>query len=149
MPDDLPPAPPEEPADAGEKIFAELEQRIAELELQRDLGRLSAEGKARELFVREISQRIWIRWVAICLAVAVMVFMGCVLWHAVHAYFWGPFVTVPQSVAIAMFLGPIVSITTITVMLAIGAFRKFRDDDVGPVGASTLAAEGAKSVLGS
>jgi len=128
--------------------MAELENRIAVLELQRELGSLSAEGLERHLLIGEIRQRIWIRWITIFLAVIVMGFMAAVLWHTVHSYFVGPFVVIPQALAIAMFLGPVVSITTITVMLAIGAFRKLHDQDIGPAGIATLAAEGAKSVLG-
>lgn len=148
MADDLPPLAPQEPDEAEQKIQSELEKRIAALELQRELGNLSAEGKVRQLLVSEVTQRIRIRWITIALAIAVMMFMAAVLMHAVHSYLLGPFLMVPQTLAIAMFLGPVVSITAITVMLAIGAFRRFRDEDIGPSGAATLAAEGAKSLLG-
>lgn len=147
MADDEPPPPPNDPLNAASSPMAGLEERIAKLESQQDLDKLSAEGLERQLLISEIRQRIWIRWLTIGLALIVMIFMAAVLWHSVHSYFRGSYVMVPHALAVAMFLGPVVSITTITVMLAIGAFRKLHDQDIGPAGIASLAAEGAKSAL--
>ncbi len=88
------------------------------------------------------------RYAAFGISIVAMAFMGYVLGHGVHTYFWGPFVLVPQAVAIAMFIGPVASITTITIMLLIGAFRRFKDDDVDHVNVPSLAAEAAKTGFG-
>ncbi|PYE22679.1 hypothetical protein C8J32_11036 [Rhizobium sp. PP-CC-3A-592] len=64
--------------------------------------------------------------------------------HAAHHYFGGPLVLIP----IAMFRAPLVSVTTITVMLLIGAFRRFKDDDMDKINIQSLAAEAVKLTQG-
>jgi hypothetical protein len=124
----------------------ELEQRIAALELQKELGALSAEAQVRELLKKEIQQRIWIRWIAIAFAILVICFMAYLICRYLKYFFlFGALSTLPSAVAITLFLAPIVSITTVTVIIALGAFRKFKDDDVGPAGLANLAAEGVKA----
>jgi hypothetical protein len=128
--------------------WAELEGRIAELELARAGDELSQESQMRGLIISEISQRIRIRWIALTIAVICLLFMAGLLIWASHWYFWGKFVTVPSPVAATMFLAPVVSITTITVMLAIGAFtRKGESMESAPV--ANLAAEGLRAASGS
>ncbi|WP_085032292.1 hypothetical protein [Ensifer aridi] len=134
------------PAEAS--ALGELERRIADLEQNADLAELSAEARHRDLLISEIKQRIRMRYAAFGISIVAMAFMGYVLGHGVHTYFWGPFVLVPQAVAIAMFIGPVASITTITIMLLIGAFRRFKDDDVDHVNVPSLAAEAAKTGFG-
>ena len=88
---------------------------------------LEAEAALRNLAHREIGQRYIIKWVAVISGVIVIVGMAATLWHLVHSVFWGPFVFVSPAFSVAMIVAPIVSITTITVALFVGAFRKFED----------------------
>lgn len=133
---------------SGPVDVAELEQRIATLELARENEGLNHEAQVRELIKREIKQRIFIRWTALAVAMTAVVYMAILLICASHWYFWGKFISVPRSVAVTMFLAPIVSITTITVMLAVGAFnRKGEEMNGTPVG--NLVAEGARALNGS
>lgn len=143
---DLPQPPTDEPLTSAD-YSAELERRIAVLEEKLAFGELTAEAQLRRLLMKEIEQRIWVRWLAIGIALATMCFMGLTVAHVVHKIFIGPFVVVPQTLAIAMFVAPIASITAITIMLSIGAFRKFKDEDMSGVNLASLAAESARSGL--
>lgn len=139
---------PSEDATPDSSVISELERRLADLELQTDVAKLSGEAKYRDLLIEEIQQRINMRYWVVLISIIVMLFMAGALTHAAHEYFWGSFLTIPQAVAIAMFLAPIISISTITIMLLIGAFRRFKDDDVDRVNIPSLAAEAAKSGMG-
>lgn len=127
----------------------ELEKRIAALELQKEAGALGAEAQIRELLKKEIQQRIRIRWIAIAFAILVIFFMAYLVCHYLDAFFlFGKLSTLPTAVAIALFLAPVISITTVTVIIALGAFRKFKDEDIGAAGVANLAAEGIKASVG-
>ncbi|MFN7089473.1 MAG: hypothetical protein ACK4P4_02845 [Allorhizobium sp.] len=125
--------------------MAELEARIAALELARDSEGLSHEAQVRELIQAELRQKIRVRWIALGISMAGLTFMGSLLVWASHWYFWGKLVTVPSAVAVTMFLAPVVSITTIIVMLALGAF-KIKNEDMQGHPATNLVAEGLRSM---
>ncbi len=91
---------------------------------------LEAEAALRRLARREIVQRYVIKWVAVITGVVVIVGMAGILWHLVHAVFWGPFIFTGPAFSVAMIVTPILSITTITVTLFVGAFRKFEEKDL-------------------
>lgn len=152
MPDaDLPPDIPQEPNSQdpiGVKL-AGYEERVARLEAALERDELSHEWKARDLLIAEIRQRILMRRVAVWTALFVMVFMAVVLMHATHSFFWGRFVVIPQAIAIAMFIGPIVSITTLAVVLMVGAFRRFKEEDMNNVSIGSLAAEATRNSMSS
>lgn len=144
---ETPPEPPTEefPPSADGMDYVALSTRLSLLEERAALGSLNAEAKYRELLISEIKQRIDVRHWVIVIALFVIAFMGWVLSHAAHHYFWGPVILMPASVAVVMFLAPVASITTITVMLLIGAFRRFKDDDMDKVNVTSLAAEAVKA----
>ncbi len=144
---DKPVPPPVEHLNSANDAMSELERRIARLELEGDSARLSDESTHRGLLISEVRQRIRMRYTAFGLAVVTMVFMAVTVWHTVHSYFWGSLITVPQSVAIVMFLAPITSITAITIVVLIGAFRRFRDDDMDNVNVTSLAGEAVKAAF--
>ncbi len=125
-----------------------LEARVAALELKVDEAALSAEAQHRNLLISEVRQRIRVRYFTVAVGVIVIIFMGAAMAHAAHHYFWGPMVLIPPPVAIAMFVAPLVSITTITIMLLVGAFRRFKDDDMDNINIASLAGEAAKSMIG-
>lgn len=139
--------PPTDDLNLATDAMSELERRIARLELEGDNARLSDESTHRGLLISEVRQRIRMRYTAFGLAVLTMVFMGVTVWHTVHSYFWGSLITVPQSVAIVMFLAPITSITAITIVVLVGAFRRFRDDDMDNVNVTSLAGEAVKAAF--
>ncbi|WPZ30776.1 hypothetical protein T8A63_07375 [Sulfitobacter sp. OXR-159] len=91
---------------------------------------LEAERALRKLLTREAGQRYWLRWIAVGAGCLVIVGMASLLWHLAHIVFWGPFVLVGPAFSVAMLVTPILSITTITVALFVGAFRKFEDKDI-------------------
>lgn len=133
--------------DARLAASAEFERRLSEVENKLASEQLTQEGKARDLLIKEIEQRIANRHLAIAIAVVVMIFMAGILGHATHSFYWGRLIVVPQAVAIAMFLGPIISITTLSVVLVIGAFRHFKDKDMSNVSLGSLAAEAARNTM--
>lgn len=136
---------PSEPVTDEQKL-AMLHSQV--LTLQDAVDKLTAAGesallddnaKHRGLLIDEIRQRIRMRrWIAI-FSIIVIIAMAAFATHSVHEYFWGHFVFIPSSLAIALFFAPIVSITTITIMLLIGAFRRFKDEDMDRVDMKALA----------
>jgi magnesium-transporting ATPase (P-type) len=125
-----------------------LQKRIAELEGKIELESLSAEGQHRQLLRREIEQRIQIRFWTSILAVLMLCLMAFVLWYATHRYLGYPKSQKTPAIVIALYVAPIASMTTITVMLLIGAFRRFKDDEFGPVNLASIAGEAAKAASG-
>lgn len=95
---------------------------------------LERERALRILLAREAGQRYWLRWIAVITGVVVIFGMAAALWHLVHNVFWGPFIFVSPAFSVSMLVAPMLSITTITVALFVGAFRKFEDKDIEMVG---------------
>lgn len=77
----------------------------------------------------EVSQRIALRWIALGLAMITLVFMGSVLIHSVHMIFGGHIDLSTSTVAAALVVGPMASITAITLAFFVGAFRRFDNKD--------------------
>lgn len=79
---------------------------------------------------------------------AVSVFMGLFLLGALHQLTLAGASSVHPATAVAAIVGPIVSITTVTVALFIGAFRKFEKKDLDTMadGAPTSTSILAKSI---
>lgn len=114
------------------------------------LRALEVEAEYKELLISEIKQRLRIKRVVLIISISVMIFMGILLWHVYHYVWYWPFIAIISPyVIIAMFVVPIVSITTITVMLLIGAFRRFKDDDMDKIYSPALMAGAVKQSLGS
>lgn len=110
------------------------------LDLSADLQRLST---------RELGQRFWIRWIAISTGVIVIALMVAIMAHLMHESFsyaekensiWRTFLFSSPSVGVAMIVAPILSITTITVAIFVGAFRRFDDSDVKSIGTGATGA---------
>lgn len=117
--------------------FKELERRIAELEQLRDNDALSFEANIRMLVQQEITQRIHIRWLALTLSVLIAAFMAILTWRFQLSY-------ATNALTVAMFVAPVASITTITIMLVVGAFRR-KGEDMDGSPAANLAADYLKS----
>lgn len=136
---------------APDQRYEALEKRIVDLERIIEGNSLSGEAKLRDLLISEIKQRLNIRRFSVVLGLTVIVGMSSLLGHVLHNAFlsWPhPFLKFPSSFSIAIFVAPVVSITTITVMLFIGAFRRFKDGDLDNVNVASLASEGAKTFGG-
>jgi hypothetical protein len=141
---------PQDPSGGAPVIDARidgLEGRIAFLESEKVYADLSAEDKYRKLLRHEVMQRIGMRYAAIVIALAVISTMVWFARHVLFLYFVGPFVAVPPAVAIALFVAPIVSVSAITIMLLIGAFRRFKDDDLDQINAQAVV-EAGKAAAG-
>jgi hypothetical protein len=126
-----------------------LLKRIIALETAAENATLTAEADHRQLIISEIRQRIRMRYTAVTISVLVIIGMALAVAHLLHRLFVGPIVLVPQSVVIAMFVGPVLSVSAITITLMVGAFRRFKDDDMDNINVASLAVEAAKSGLGS
>lgn len=99
-----------------------------------ELRLLEAEALFREHGNREAGQRFWLRWIAAMVGVGVIFLMVALLTHLIHQVFWGPILLVGPAFSVAMIIAPITSITAITVVFFIGAFRKFEDKDLEKMG---------------
>lgn len=145
------PPPPQEPLSTHsleiDGMMDDFRRRIAELEAEREDEALSAEAEHSLLLRREVRQRIRMRYAAVGISTAVIIMMACFALHSLNLYFVGPFVLISPSLAIAMFLAPIISITTVTIMFLLGAFRRFKDDDIEKINAQAVI-ESTKAVTG-
>ena len=104
---------------------------------------LESEARLKELAHREVSQRYWLRWIAVCVGLITVACMGFTLMHLVHRTFWGPFHFTSSAFAVTMIAAPIFSITSIAVALFVGAFKKFDDSDVEKIGQGAVGLMGA------
>lgn len=148
--DDIPVQSPQslESAEEVKSEFDSLDARLVKIEEQLDLGKLSHESAMRDLLISEIRQRISMRTWSLRIAISIMVFMGFVLFYTMHSIRIGPFLVAPQSVTVAIFAAPIISITTLAVVLLVGAFRRFKDEDINNVSMGSLAAEATRQTMG-
>lgn len=112
-----------------------LEARVAAKEM-------SVSDHLRNIEIKEAEQRIEIRQFVLIICVSVIVFMGILAAHTSHRVMVEWVLTVPRSYAIAVVVAPIVSITTITVALLFGAFRRFKASDLDHL--PTVVGEAAK-----
>jgi len=103
---------------------------------------LEAEAKLKRLANREIGQRFIIKWIAIVTGWLVILGMAALLVHFFHKAFWGSFLFVSPSFAVAMIVAPVASITAITVAIFVGAFRRFEDKDLERLGNSVSTGAG-------
>lgn len=116
--------------------------------VEAELSLLNAEAKSQKLANKELSQRYWLRWLVVVLGLTVIASMFALLWHVIHQAFFGPILLVPRSFAVAMLVTPIISITTITVVFFVAAFRRFSDADMDNLNAATSVARNAQAVVG-
>ena len=113
--------PPVDPALVGKDVSHDRERL--------ELRLLEAEALLKEHGNREAGQRFWLKWFAVGTGAIVVTAMACLLTHLVHMVFWGPILLVGSAFSVAMIVAPIASITTITVAIFVGAFRRFDDKD--------------------
>lgn len=90
---------------------------------------LEAEAKAKEHVNREADQRYSLRWLAVLACLAVIIGMGCLLWHVSHRLMTLQTFGAPAGYIIAVYVAPIVSMTSLSVALLVAAFRGFKDGD--------------------
>ena len=124
-------------SDSIPKIDPDIEtENLARTERRDELEfeLLEAEAALRRFNHREVRQRYIIKWLAVISGLIVIVGMSGILWHLVHNAFWGPFLFASPAFSVAMIVAPITSITAITVVLFIGAFRRFEDKDIETAG---------------
>lgn len=118
-------------------IDADYERSVAAISSvgeEREYLALEAEAAFYSQRNRSETQKYVIKWVAVATGILVIFGMAGMLAHLVHRVFWGPFAFVSPAFAVAMIAAPVASITTITVSLFVGAFRKFEDKDAETVG---------------
>ena len=131
MPDDIPPY---DPDLSPNPTTHNARREELEFEL------LEAESSLKRLAHREIGQRYIIKWVAVITGVIVILGMAGALWHMLHSVFWGPIIFANAALTVSMIVAPITSITTITVALFVGAFRKFEEKDLDTMGSGVAGA---------
>ena len=143
------PSNPVENNDANLKgLLDSFENRIAELELAKEQNRLSANEKYRALLMHEIMQRISMRYIISAFAGLVILAMGYIAVCPIGRGILAEKASEIPQLAAALFIAPIVSISALTIMLMVGAFRRFKDDDMDKVNITSLAAEVTKSGTG-
>ncbi len=98
------------------------------------MDRLNHEANLRNYAEQDWKQRLAVKNWAIWAGCAVSFFMGLFLFAALHQVtLFGP---VHPAAMVAIIVAPTTSITTVTVMLFIGAFRKFDDNDPAAIAAA-------------
>lgn len=135
MPSDIPRLDPDLKKGSGGREQLEFDLLAAEAD------RVKAEATLARLINREFGQRYLIRWLAVFAGTAVVLGMAALLWHVVHGIILWRIFFVSPAFSVAVIVAPVVSVTTITVALFVGAFKKFEDKDLEAMGsgASTVA----------
>lgn len=145
----------------------DLNDRVARLENEIDSKKLTDEARTRQQHVdashesaledakqqrdcreKDSDQRRDIRRKAVRLAVCVICFMGFLVVADVVMAICGISAQVDGSVRIALFVSPIVAISTITIVLLVGAFRGFKDKDMKNFPITTIASEAGRAIKG-
>jgi cation transport ATPase len=103
---------------------------------------IDAEAKAKENRNRETDQRYVLRWVAVICACLLIIGMATMLWHLAHWTVGNPG-NAPASFIVAIFVAPILSMTTLALALLVAAFRGYKDSDEAT--GATLASQGMKA----
>lgn len=127
---------------------AELQARIAKLEELAESGKLDADAELRESCLDEMKHKRRTRIFVTFIALAVLLGMGWILCLEVGSVLNGEQQGIPDSVRIAMFVAPIVSITAIIVFLIVGAFRGYQRNDFGDLPISSVARETFRQTSG-
>lgn len=104
------------------------------------LEALKAESDLRKLAHKEITQRIFLRWVAVATGLAVIAGMAWILKLVICAALSEPGLAAAASLPSALVIAPIASVSAITVALFVGAFRRFEDKDMQDAGGGVSAA---------
>lgn len=139
--DEAPPQPRTEDDD-----IAYLVIKVAELERQLNDRETNLEDQERQLRIAELEQRNQFRQFVLIVSVLVLVFMAFVACSGVASVLFdvklfgvgGKILTVSSSYAIALFVAPVVSITTITVALMLGTFRRFKEGDADSLAGAAI-----------
>lgn len=140
MPNDELPPPPDNPFEDAPPAATVADKSLAD------------EDDYRKLLIAEIEQRMRVRTIAICTALFMLallsVYAAIVLWQVafVDAVRLIPWTGLDRSTTVVLIVTPIISISTIIVMILIGAFRRFKDEDVDKVDFRSLLAEAIKTV---
>jgi hypothetical protein len=146
MTDDLVPQDPLQGAPEFDGRIDSLEARLAKVEAETAAKGLSAEDEYNRLLHRETAQRIRMRYAAVTIATIVIIVMISFAYCVLDMYFVGPFVMVDPLIAVALFVAPIVSVSAVTIMLLVGAFRRFKDDDIEQVNAQAVIEAGKMAI---
>ncbi len=114
-------------------ILPENAEKVVEsrsLSAQIEASALDKENEAIRLERLDRDQRRIIRWAAVGVACLTLVFMAVMLACSLH---WMTLrnqdLSGVTSLLVAMIVSPVLSITTITLGLLIGAFRRFKRED--------------------
>lgn len=91
----------------------------------RDLRNLENEAVLRDHLKAELSQNLKIKSLAVMVGCAVSLFMGLILLGPLHLMSQAGASSIHPAIVVAAIVGPIVSVTTVTVALFVGAFRNF------------------------
>lgn len=133
--------------DAEQNPDPELEPKATGQELSRieeiEIRILDAEARSMENGNRETDQRLWLRYVAVAVCIAIIIGMGCMLSHVVHKLMTLKTFGAQSAYIIAIYVTPILSMSGLSIALLVSAFRGFKEGDGD---ASTKAiAEGTKA----
>ena len=89
----------------------------------------AAVGQQKPLVERIGGQRIWLRWIAVVIAVAMLLCLGWMEFVVVHNLLESGFAET-DNLLMVLAVSPIVAATAIVVFLLIGVFRGFREADM-------------------
>lgn len=95
---------------------------------------LQAEADLRTHSANEIRQRIRIKRTALWVGILVIACMACLLYHLLHHAIEKPDLLENAAFSVAIIVAPITSITTISIALLFGAFRRFDEKDIDNAG---------------
>jgi len=90
---------------------------------------LEAGAKSKENRNREADQRYRFRWVAVITGLLLILAMSVLLWHVTDSFLVPNYSDVAPHYVVAVFVAPIVSMTTLAIAILVAAFRGFAPTD--------------------
>jgi hypothetical protein len=94
-----------------------------------ELRLLDAEANAKEKINREADQRYWLRFASVGICVLAICGMSWLLWAVADKLLAATNLPSKGAYVIALYVAPIVSVTTLSISLLVSAFRGYKDSD--------------------
>lgn len=121
----------------------------------REISGAQTDNEYRDLLIADIKQRMRFRAVAVWTALATLLLLGVYAFSAFyHVAYVDARLTLPwgglkSPTSVVLVAAPIIAVSTITAMLLVGAFRRFKEDDADKIDVKSLAMEALKANSGS
>lgn len=118
--------------------------------LAQEISDTTVDNEYRDLLINELKQRMRFRTIAVWTTLTTLALLGVYAFSAFYHVAYVdtrhqlPWVGLETPTSVVLIVAPIVAVSTITAMLLLGAFRRFKEDDTDKIDIKSLAMEALK-----